>query len=140
MEGVTSDKDLGALLEASLQVKDRINKGKITGLTMCMSGPFLQHKPYPGTEKFRWGLNGTADAISKVNKFADAGVDYIKLIDHDDISFEEVKALVDQAHKRKLTVVAHGYRSEEIQISMKAEVDCFEHTGLSPAPEFLMIS
>ena len=136
MAGVTSARDLGAPLDASINVRNRINKGEIPGPTMYMSGPFLQHKPYPGTEKFRWGINGTADAIVKVNKLADAGVDCIKLIDHDEMTFEEVKAIVDQSHKRKLTVVAHSHRPDEIRIGLKAGVDCFEHTGLSSAPEY----
>lgn len=53
MAGVTSARDLGAPLEASINVRNRINRGEIPGPTMYMSGPFLQHKPYPGTEKFR---------------------------------------------------------------------------------------
>lgn len=136
MAGVTSARDLGAPLEASINVRNRINRGEIPGPTMYMSGPFLQHKPYPGTEKFRWGINGAADAIAKVNKLADAGVDCIKLIDHDEMQWEEVKAIVDQSHKRKLTVIAHSHRPEEIRIGLKAGVDCFEHTGLSSAPEY----
>lgn len=136
MAGITSARDLGAPLEASINVRNRINKGEIPGPTMYMSGPFLQHKPYPGTEKFRWGINGTTDAITKVNKLADAGVDCIKLIDHDEMKYDEVKAIVDQAHKRNLTVIAHSHRPEEIRIGLKAGVDCFEHTGLSSAPEY----
>jgi len=136
MAGVTSARDLGAPLEASINVRNRINNGEIPGPTMYMSGPFLQHKPYPGTEKFRWGINGTVDARAKVNKLADAGVDCIKLIDHDEMTFDEVTAIVDQAHKRKLTVVAHSHRPDEIRIGLKAGIDCFEHTGLSSAPEY----
>lgn len=136
LAGVTSARDLGAPLEASIQVRDRINRGDIPGPTMYMSGPFLQHKPYPGTEAFRWGINGVADARAKVKKLADAGVDCIKLIDQDEMTMEEVKAIVDEAHKYGLTVVAHAHRPEEIRRGMEAGVDCFEHTGLSSAPEY----
>jgi imidazolonepropionase-like amidohydrolase len=101
-----------------------------------MSGPFLQHKPYPGTEKFRWGINGAVDARAKVDKLAKAGVNCIKLIDHDEMTLEEAKAIVDQAHKYKLPVVAHSHRPEEIRIGLKIGVDNFEHTGLSSAPEY----
>ena len=136
MAGVTSARDLGAPLDASINVRNRINKGEIPGPTMYMSGPFLQHKPYPGTEAFRWGINGVADARAKVDKLANAGVDCIKLIDHDEMTFDEVKAIVDQAHKRNLKVVGHSHRPEEIRIGLKAGVDNFEHTGLSSAPEY----
>lgn len=136
MAGVTSARDLGAPLDASIRVRDQINAGSLPGPTMYMSGPFLQHKPYPGTEAFRWGINGVSDARAKVNRLADAGVDCIKLIDHDQMTMDEVKAIVDQAHKRDLTVVAHSHRPEEIRRGLIAGVDCFEHTGLSSAPEF----
>ena len=136
MAGVTSARDLGAPLEASINVRDRINKGEIPGPTMYMSGPFIQHQPYPGTEAFRWGVRGASDARAKVKKLADAGVDCIKLIDQDQMTMEEVHAVVDEAHKHNLTVVAHSHRPEEIRRGLKAGVDCFEHTGLSSAPAY----
>lgn len=136
MAGVTSARDLGAPLEASIAVRDRINKGEIPGPTMYMSGPFLQHEPYPGTEAFRWGIKGVADARAKVQQLAKAGVNCIKLIDQDWMTMEEVLAIVDEAHKNKLPVVAHSHRPEEIRRGLKAGVDCFEHTGLSSAPEY----
>ena len=136
MAGITSARDLGGPLDASLSVRDRINKGEIPGPTMYMSGPFLQHAPYPGTDAFRWGVNGEADARAKVKQLAKAGVNCIKLIDQDQMTQQEVIAVVDEAHKNKLKVVGHSHRPEEIRIGMKAGVDCFEHTGLAAAPEY----
>ena len=136
MAGVTSARDLGAPLEASISVRDRINKGEIPGPTMYMSGPFIQHEPYPGTAEFRWGVKGVADARAKVQQLAKAGVNCIKLIDQDQMTMEEVIAVVDEAHKNKLKVVAHSHRPEEIRRGIKAGVDCFEHTGLASAPEY----
>ena len=43
---------------------------------------------------------------------------------------------MDESHKYKLPVVAHSHRPEEIRRGLKAGVDCFEHTGLSSAPEY----
>ncbi len=134
--GVTSARDLGAPLEASLSVRDRINAGDIPGPTMYMSGPFIQHEAYPGTEAFRWGIKGIADARAKVKRLADAGVDCIKLIDQDQMTLDEVKAVVDEAHKHNLKVVGHSHRPEEIRRGLAAGVDNFEHTGLSSAPEY----
>jgi imidazolonepropionase-like amidohydrolase len=136
MAGVTSARDLGGPLEASLNVRDAINRGDLPGPTMYVSGPFIQHKPYPGTEAFRWGISGEKDARAKVKKLADAGVDCIKLIDQDQMTQAEVNAVVDEAHKHNLTVVAHSHRPEEIRRGLIAGVDCFEHTGLSSAPEY----
>ncbi|MCA1578021.1 MAG: amidohydrolase family protein [Acidobacteria bacterium] len=136
MAGVTSVRDLGAPLKASIAVRDRIRKGEIPGPTLYVSGPFIQHEPYPGTDYVRWGVNGVEDARAKVRTLADAGVDVIKLIDQDLMTMDEVRAVVDEAHKRKLPVVAHSHRPEEIRRGLLVGVDCFEHTGLATAPEY----
>jgi imidazolonepropionase-like amidohydrolase len=136
LAGVTSARDLGAPLEASINVRDRINRGEIPGPTMYMSGPFIQHEPYPGTELFRWGVKGPEDGRAKIRKLAQAGVDVIKLIDQDQMTMEEIRAVVDEAHRHRLPVVAHSHRPEEIRRGIIAGVDNFEHTGLSTAPEY----
>jgi imidazolonepropionase-like amidohydrolase len=136
LAGVTSARDLGAPLEASISVRDKINAGKLVGSTVYVSGPFIQHAPYPGTELFRWGVSGMDDARAKVRKLADAGVNVVKLIDQDQMSMDEVRAVVDEAHRRGLPVVAHSHRPEEIRRGLAAGVDNFEHTGLSSAPEY----
>jgi imidazolonepropionase-like amidohydrolase len=134
--GVTSVRDLGAPLEDIIAVRDSINAGKLEGPTLYVSGPFLQHEPYPGTEQFRWGIKGVADARAKVQRLARARVDCIKLIDQDQMTMDEIMAIVDEAHKHKLKVVAHAHRPEEIRRGLMAGVDCFEHTGLAAAPEY----
>src|SRR5688572_6602750 len=136
LAGVTSARDLGAPLEASIDVRNKINNGQLVGATMYMSGPFIQHAPYPGTELFRWGVTGADDARAKVRKLADAGVNVVKLIDQDQMTIDEVRAVVDEAHRRGLPVVAHSHRPEEIRRGLAAGVDNFEHTGLSSAPEY----
>jgi imidazolonepropionase-like amidohydrolase len=136
LAGVTSARDLGGPLEPSISTRDRINAGKIPGPTMYVSGPFIQHAPYPGTESYRWGVNGPDDARAKVRKLVDARVDVIKLIDQDEMTLEEVRAVVDEAHKHGKPVVAHAHRPEEIRRALAAGADCLEHTGLATAPEY----
>jgi imidazolonepropionase-like amidohydrolase len=134
--GVTSAVDLGAPLEASINVRRRIAKGEIPGPTLYVSGPFIQHAPYPGTEAFRWGVSGPEDARVKVKKLADAGVNVIKLIDQDQMTGPEIEAVVTEAHAHKLPVIAHSHRPDEIRLGLKYGVDRFEHTGLATAPEY----
>lgn len=136
MAGVTSARDLGGPLEASVNVRNKINSGALPGPTLYVSGPFIQKAPYPGTEAFRWGVTGAADARAKVRRLADAGVDCIKLIDQDQMTADEVRAVVDEAHARGLMVVGHSHRPDEIRIGLAAGVDNFEHTGLSSSPEY----
>ncbi len=136
MAGVTSARDLGAPLEESIAVRDAINNGEIPGATLYVSGPFIQKKPYPGTEDFRWGVNGPEDGRRKIKKLANAGVDVIKLIDQDQMTMDELRAIVDEAHKNNLKVVAHGHRPKEIRRGLTVGADCFEHTGLSSSPRY----
>jgi imidazolonepropionase-like amidohydrolase len=136
MAGVTTARDLGGPLEASLHVRDAINRGEIPGATLYVAGPFLQHEPYPGTDYFRWGVSGAADAIAKVRKLATAGVDVIKLIDQDQMTVDEVRAVIDEAHAHHLPVIAHAHRPDEIRLALKYGADDLQHTGLSTAPEY----
>jgi imidazolonepropionase-like amidohydrolase len=136
LAGVTGARDLGAPLEDSLAVRQAIAQGQIPGPTLFVSGPFVQKKPYPGTELFRWGVEGDADARAKVKRLADAGVDVIKLIDQDEMTMAELEAVVAEAHAHQLPVVAHAHRPEEIRRGLAVGVDGFEHTGLSAAPEY----
>ena len=136
LAGVTGARDLGGPLEDSIAVRDAINSGSIPGPTLFVSGPFIQKKPYPGTEQFRWGVDSPADARAKIKRIAQAGVDVVKLVDQDGMSDAELAAIVDEAHKHGLPVVAHAHRPEEIRRGLKAGVDCFEHTGLAASPEY----
>lgn len=136
LAGVTSARDLGAPLEESIALKQAIRSGRIPGPTIYVSGPFIQHAPYPNTERFRWGVNGPDDARAKVRRLAEAGVDVIKLIDQDEMTMDEVRAVVEEAHRRRLPVVAHAHRPEEIRRGLQAGVDNFEHTGMATSPEY----
>ena len=137
MAGVTTVRELGAPLEDILEVKRRIEKGVIPGPRLFVSGPFIQKAPYFEYEKFvRWGVDGPDDARAKVQKLVDAGVDFIKLIDQDQMTEDEVAAVVQTAHKAGKPVVAHAHRQDEIRIGLKHKVDGFEHTGLATEPEY----
>jgi len=135
--GVTTARDLGAPLEDSLAIKGRIERGEIAGPRLFVSGPFIQRRPYAEHERaFRWGVDGPADARAKVQKLVDAGVDVIKLIDQDQLTDDEVQAVVETAHRGRKPVVAHAHREDEIRMGLKHGVDCFEHTGLGTEPGY----
>ena len=136
LAGVTSARDLGAPLGDAIAVKTAIRDGKIPGPRLYVAGPFLQHKPYPDTEAYRWGIKDAADARAKVRLLKAAGVDVIKLIDQDQIGETVGRALVEEAHAQGLKVVAHSHLPDEIRIGLKIGVDNFEHTGLGAAPRY----
>ena len=135
--GITFARDLGAPLEDILAVKGRIERGEIPGPRMFVAGPFIQKKAYnPWEESYRWGVAGAADAHAKVKKICDAGVDVVKLIDQDQLTDDEVKAVVETAHAAGRPVVAHAHREDEIRMGLKYGIDCFEHTGLATEPGY----
>ena len=136
MAGVTTVRDVGAPLEDILAVRDRIARGDIPGPRVFASGPFLQKKAPPLEAEFRWEVHGAEDARAKTQKLIDAGVDLIKVIDQDQMTLEELKAIVDTAHAAGRHVVAHAHRAEEIRQGIRAGVDSFEHTGLGTQPGY----
>jgi len=136
MAGVTTVRDVGAPLEDSIAVRDRIARGEIPGPRVFVSGPFLQKKAPPLEAEFRWEVHGAEDARAKTQKLIDAGVDLIKVIDQDQMTLEELKAIVDTAHAAGRHVVAHSHRAEEIRQGIRAGVDSFEHTGLGTQPGY----
>jgi imidazolonepropionase-like amidohydrolase len=135
--GVTCARDLGGPLEELVATRRRIASGEIPGPRLFISGPFLQRAPYEDyEERYRWGVSGAADAAAKTRRLLDAGVDVIKLIDQDQLTDEEVEAIVGTAHAAGKPVVAHAHRMEEIRVGLRHGVDNFEHTGLGTAPGY----
>ena len=136
LAGVTTVRDLGAPLDESASIKKRIESGELPGPRLFVSGPFIQHKAYPGTDNFRWSINGVSDAKAKVRRLHEAGMDVVKLIDHDEMTLSEAQAVVDEAHKLGMKVVGHSHRPEEIRRGLEIGIDNFEHTGLATSPEY----
>jgi len=136
LAGVTSARDLGAPLEASKSVKQRVDNGEIPGPRLFMSGPFLQAEVAEAESAFRWAVESAGDAEQKVALLHDSGMDIVKLIDQDKLPLEVARAIVDAAHARGMKVVAHSHRPDEIRAGLEIGVDNFEHTGLTTAPEY----
>ncbi len=136
LAGVTSARDLGAPLEPSRSVKERIDRGEIPGPRLFMSGPFLQAEIEDWQAAYRWPVRSVSDARRKVATLDDAGMAIVKLIDQDKLPLDIARAIVDEAHKRGMVVVGHAHRPNEIRIGLQIGIDNFEHTGLTTAPEY----
>ena len=136
LAGVTSARDLGAPLEASASVKQRVASGEIPGPNLYMSGPFLQADVDEWQKGYRWVVTSASDARAKVRRLHEAGMDIVKLVDQDKLPLSAAKAIVDEAHKRGMKVVAHSHRPNEIRVGLEIGIDNFEHTGLTTAPEY----
>ena len=136
LAGVTSARDLGAPLQPSKSVKERIDRGEIPGPRLFMSGPFLQAEIEEWQKAYRWPVRSVSDARKKVARLDDAGMDIVKLIDQDKLPIDIARAIVDEAHARGMKVVGHAHRPNEIRVGLEIGIDNFEHTGLTTAPEY----
>jgi imidazolonepropionase-like amidohydrolase len=132
MAGVTTVRDLAAPLQPIVAVKKRIASGDIPGPTMYVAGPALTKGANPNAVQ-TWNVSGASDAKAKTRQLIDAGVDWIKIINAEQLSPEEMKAIVDEAHARGRKVAAHAFSEAEIRQGLLAGVDDFQHVRTQTA-------
>lgn len=126
--GVTSAVDLGAPLQESLTVRDRINRNEVPGPRMSMSGPWVTRSKGGMTEQFGGiTITSTAEATQAVEKLAKAGVDVIKA--HSGLTREDYQAIADTAHRHNLRVHAHVYAEEDVRNALETGIDVLTHAG-----------
>jgi imidazolonepropionase-like amidohydrolase len=130
--GVTTIRTTGSVAPyTDLEIKRLIDNGRMIGPRMHITGPYLEGQgsftPVMHT------LTGPDDARRMVNFWADQGATSFKA--YMNITRDELRAAVEEAHKRGLKVTGHlcsiGYR-EAAEIG----IDNLEH-GLLPDSEFV---
>jgi imidazolonepropionase-like amidohydrolase len=130
--GVTTIRTTGSVTPyADLEIKRLIDAGRMIGPKMHITAPYLEG---PGSfTPVMHELTGVDDARRMVNFWADAGATSFKAYMH--ITRAELRATVEEAHKRGLKVTGHlcsvGYR-EAAEIG----IDNLEH-GLFADAEFV---
>jgi imidazolonepropionase-like amidohydrolase len=130
--GVTTIRTTGSVAPyTDLEIKQLIDTGRIVGPKMHVTAPYLE-----GAGAFTpvmHQLTGPDDARKMVNFWADQGATSFKA--YMNITRDELRAAVEEAHKRGLKVTGHlcsiGYR-EAAEIG----IDNLEH-GLLPDSEFV---
>jgi imidazolonepropionase-like amidohydrolase len=130
--GVTTIRTTGSVAPyADLEIKRLIDAGRMIGPKMRVTAPYLE-----GSGSFTpvmHTLTGPDDARRMVNYWADLGATSFKV--YMNISREELRAVVQEAHKRKLKVTGHlcsiGFK-EAAEIG----IDNLEH-GLFADSEFV---
>jgi imidazolonepropionase-like amidohydrolase len=134
MAGVTTVRDLAAPPQQILAVKRRIANGEIPGPTLYAAGPALTKGANPNAVQ-TWNVSGAADAKAKTRQLVDAGVDWVKIINAEGLTPEEMKAIVDEAHAHGRKVAAHAFSEAEIRRGLIAGVDDFQHVR-TQTPEY----
>jgi len=134
MAGVTTARDLAAPPRPILAVKRRIASGQIPGPALYVAGPALTKGGNPNAVQ-TLNVSGAADAKAKTSQLIDAGVDWIKIINAEALTPEEMHSIVDEAHARGRKVAAHAFSEAEIRQGLLAGVDDFQHVR-TQTPEY----
>ncbi|MCK0110379.1 amidohydrolase family protein [Flavobacteriaceae bacterium S0825] len=129
--GVTSMRTGGSIQpQTDLNVQKWINEGKMTGPKMHVTGPFIERE---GPKVPELGFIGNTDEVAKiVNYWADKGVTSFKV--YNNITKEDLKICVEEAHKRGLKVTGH-LCSLTYEEASNIGIDNLEH-GFMAASDF----
>jgi Imidazolonepropionase and related amidohydrolases len=130
--GVTTIRTTGSVAPyTDLEIKRRIDSGQMIGPKMDVTAPYLEGKG--AYTPVMHELTGPDDARRMVNFWADEGATSFKA--YMNITRDELRAAVEEAHKRGMKVTGHlcsiGYK-EAAEIG----IDDLEH-GLFPDSEFV---
>ena len=120
--GVTSARDLGTPLVGILDHRSGSERGERIGPRLFVTGPYLTKGAAAGDQEVDAATPAAASLI--VEKFADAGVDGIKV--HSGIDEPTLAAVVAAAHARGLWVAVH---TDQVGAAAAAalSVDTIEH-------------
>jgi imidazolonepropionase-like amidohydrolase len=150
MAGFTTIRNVGAEDFNDVAIRKAINEGWVAGPRMQTAGHGLGitgghcdengFKPGAADGDFKKGIaNGPEEVRAAVRYQAKYGADVIKtcatggvLSEGDSVggtqyTYEELKAMVDEAHKFDLKVAAHAHGTEGIKIATRAGVASIEH-------------
>lgn len=121
--GVTLVRDMGGPTDATLALRDRLNRGEMLGPEMIAVGPLLDGDPpiWPFADVCRTPEEGRAAVRKQVAK----GVDQIKVYSR--LDKDVYLAIVDEAHKNGLKAVGHVPIEVTLEEAMQAGQDEDEH-------------
>jgi len=149
--GFTTVRNLGASGYADVALREAIADGDVPGPRMLVSGPALgitgghcdNNLLAP---EFRHKAEAVADgpwaARAKVREVIKYGADLIKICATGGVlskgdqpgtqqyTFEEIHAIVEEAHKLGRKVAAHAHGAEGIKAAIRAGADSIEHASL----------
>ncbi len=134
MAGITTAVDLGSPLKESISVRDRINKNQIPGPRMLMSGPWIINEYAIFPPQMQIKVKGAAEAGKAAEANIAGGVDLIKA--QGGLDYEQLKAIVDVAHAKRIPVHAHLYEEQATRDALRAGVDVLQHVGSGGYPAY----
>lgn len=145
--GITTVRDLGnSGYDVAVSLRDAIREGDVPGPRMVASTralsslvgqfPPLQPVARPLIEQEYAVISGPDDARRAVREAIRDGADVIKVILDSYISVEDMKAIVEEAHRLNRRVAAHAF-GDRVSLAVEAGVDSIEHGGNNVAESVL---
>ena len=150
LAGFTTVRNVGAANYADVALKTAINRGIVLGPRMYVSGPPLgitgghcdnNLLPHESSVPNQGIVDSPWEARKKVRTNRKFGADLIKFcatggvmskntdVNAKQFTFEEMKAIVDEAHNHGMKVAAHAHGLEGIKAALNAGVDSIEHAS-----------
>ncbi|WP_269495893.1 metal-dependent hydrolase family protein [Castellaniella sp. S9] len=145
--GTTTVRDVGCNGGIGIFLKRAIQHGLVEGPRMMASGPCIVmtggHNRFIGTE-----IDGVDEARKAARRNLKMGADLIKVVatggvitpmvepEHVQLSMEEMRAAVDEAHNCGRRAASHAQGKQGIHNSLKAGVDTIEH-GIYLSPDLI---
>lgn len=137
--GVTAIRDLGSMNASNIQIRDAIDQGRMVGPTVVACGQMIAMTGGHG-QPLCVEVDGPVEALRETRRQLKLGADVIKVCASGgvvarerenpwlaELSLEEIRAIVAEAHMRDTKVAAHAQPPAAIEMSVKAGVDSIEH-------------
>lgn len=149
--GFTTVRNVHALGYSDVALRDGIDNGDVEGPRMLVSGPALgitgghadnNLLPFESHSVLEGVADGPWAARAKVREVIKYGADVIKVMASGGVltkgdspgapqyTLEELRAIVDEAHKLGRRVAAHAHGTQSIKDAIVAGVDSVEHASL----------
>ena len=139
----TTVQDLGAIGGANLQLREAIKSGKVPGPRVVSAGQWIGQTGL--TCDFQGiGVKGAEAFRERVRKDVEAGADLIKVCasgwlgqaakqpDALEITEEELRAAIEEAHRAKRRVAVHAIGRRALSLAVANGADLLVHGGFTP--------
>lgn len=149
INGITAVRDVGAIDHSVIDYARQVADRHIIGPTVVPAGQFIV---MTGGHGWDWGrqADGPDDVRRAVREQIRAGARVIKFMatgglstpgnaESPELTLEELKAGIEEAHKAGLRAAAHAHNAAGIMAAVEAGIDSIEHAALAGNAEFQLL-